>query len=71
MFFLIIFSLYFSSATNIQTMKLLLSVNFVVYRPKDATGQFLYVDGSRSPSFYTASPAESDVETMTGDYGMA
>jgi len=33
-------------------------------------GQFRYVDGSRSPSFYTASPAESDIETVTGDYGM-
>jgi len=32
-------------------------------------GQLRYVDGSRSPSFYTASPAESDIETMTGDYG--
>jgi len=38
---------------------------------KDAAGHFRYVDGSRSPSFYTASPAESDVETMTGDFGMS
>ena len=43
---------------------------FVVDRPKDATGRYLHVDGSRSPSFYTASPAESDIEPMTADYGM-
>jgi len=41
----------------------------LVPRSKDAAGQFRYVDGSRSPSFYTASPAESDIETMTGDFG--
>jgi len=50
---------------------LLTVYNVVAHRPKDMTGgQFRYVDGSRSPSFYTASPAESDIETMTGDYGM-
>ena len=50
--------------------QLLLTADFAVHRPKGATGgQFRYVDGSRSPSFYTASPAESDIETMTGDYG--
>lgn len=46
---------------------LLLTANFVVQRPKDVTGT-RYIDGSRSPSFYTASPAESDTEAMTRKY---
>jgi len=48
------------------------TANLTAHRPKDlSAGQLRYVDGSRSPSFYTASPAESDIEMMTGDYGMS
>jgi len=46
------------------------TLNFAAPPSKDFAGcQFRYIDGSRSPSFYTASPAESDIETMTGDNG--
>ena len=37
----------------------------LLQRPKDVRGT-RYVDGSRSPSFYTASPAESDTEITPG-----